>query len=139
MDRDARSVHAAWVVMLASLLLAVGSVPARAAFPGANGLLVVQPAIGHGLLLVSANGAHPRQICTVTSRCDPAVDPVWSRDGSEIAFASPGGFGGSVIYPDGSCLACPASALSYWYPVDQRFGPGFLPDGRLAVRVAGGF
>jgi hypothetical protein len=139
MDRGGRPMRAAWVVVLTSLLFVAGSVPARAAFRGADGLFLVQPGNGRGLLLVGANGAHPRQICSVTPRCDPAVDPVWSPDGSEIAFASPRGSGASVIYPDGSCLACPASALSYWYPVDQNFGLGFLPDKRLAVRVAAGF
>jgi hypothetical protein len=44
-----------------------------------------------------------------------------------------------VIYPDGSCFACPAAASSYWYPVDEAFGPGFLPDGRLAVWVDTGY
>jgi hypothetical protein len=101
--------------------------------------LAVQPANGRGLLLVGADGAHPRQICTIEPQCDPATDPVWSPDGSKIAFASPRRSGPSVIYPDGSCLACPAWALSYWYPVDQRFGLGFLPDGRLAVRVGGSY
>jgi hypothetical protein len=139
MDRGFRRVRAARVVVLVSLLLVVGTVPARGAFPGGNGLLVVQPASGRGLLLVGADGARPRQICPVGSHCGPATDPVWSPNGSEIAFASPQGSGPSVIYPDGSCLACPASALSSWYPVDQSFGLGFLPDGRLAVRVGGGY
>jgi hypothetical protein len=44
-----------------------------------------------------------------------------------------------VIYPDGSCFACPAAATSDWLPVDQAFGPGFLPDGRLAVWVDTGY
>ena len=107
MDRASRVLRAAWVAGLALLFLFVAAVQARAAFPGANGLLVVQPANGRGLLLVGADGAHPRQICTVAARCDGASDPVWSPDGSEIAFASPQGSGtASVIYPDGSCLAC---------------------------------
>lgn len=139
MGRCARLVRVALVVGLVSSLLVVGAVPARAAFPGANGLLVVQPADGRGLLLVGADGVRPRQICTIEPQCDPATDPVWSPDGSKIAFASPRRSGPSVIYPDGSCLACPASALSDWYPVDQRFGLGFLPDGRLAVRVGGSY
>jgi hypothetical protein len=43
-----------------------------------------------------------------------------------------------VIYPDGSCLACTVPApwgnfyLDSW---DPNFGPGFLPDGRLAVSI----
>ena len=89
MDRGGRSVRAAWVVVLAVLLLVVGAVPARAAFPGRNGLLVVQPANGRGLLLVGEGGVHPRQICMVKRLCDRAIDPVWSPDGSEIAFDSP--------------------------------------------------
>ena len=95
------------------------AVPARAAFPGRNGLLVVVPASGAGLILVGADGAHPQQICTCATRCDGARDPVWSPDGSEIAFsssqASDGNVGGpqpGVIYPDGSCLACPVPAPS---------------------------
>lgn len=134
-----RLVEIAWVVGLVSLLLVVGVVPARAAFPGANGLLVIQPASGRGLLLVGAGGAHPRQICTAQPRCGPAVDPVWSPDGSEIAFGSPRGSGPSVIYPDGSCFTCQAASSSYSLPVDQAFGPGFLPDGRLAVAVDTGY
>ena len=49
MDRVSRFVRAAWVAGLVSLLV-VGAGPARAAFPGANGRLVVQPANGRGLL-----------------------------------------------------------------------------------------
>jgi hypothetical protein len=44
-----------------------------------------------------------------------------------------------VIHPDGSYLACPVPAPSpasfnpdSW---DPGFGPGFLPDGRLAVSL----
>jgi hypothetical protein len=125
-----------WVVGLVTLLLVVGAVPARAAFAGRNGLLVVQPASGNGLILVGADGANPRQICAGAIPCDQARDPVWSPDGSEIAFSSPqiengGGVGPDVIYPDGSCLACPVPApLGGW---GSSFGPGFLPDGRLTV------
>ena len=64
---------------------------------------------------------------------------MWSPDGSEIAFASSEGSDG-VIYADGSCLACPVPGpwvgnevdLGGW---DADRGPGFLPDGRLAVSI----
>jgi hypothetical protein len=92
--------------------------------------LVVQPASGGGLMLVGADGANPQQICAVAMPCDQARDPVWSPDGSDIVFASGRGAGVSVIYPDGSCLACPAPG---WETVKRSFGPGFLPDGRLAA------
>jgi hypothetical protein len=140
MDDGGCRVRVTWVVALVSLLLVVvEAVPARAAFPGANGRLVVQPASGSGLILVGVDGAHPRQICTVARRCDPAKDPVWSPDGSEIAYVSSQRFAGpDVIYPDGSCLACEVpgpwvgSDPAFW---DRKVGPGFLPDGRLAVSV----
>ena len=143
MDRGSRPVRTAWVVGLALLLLLVEAVPASAAFPGANGRLVVQPANGSGLLLVGVGGAHPRQICMVKRLCDRAIDPVWSPDGSEIAFASPRrsgtpGSNQSVIYPDGSCVACPvpsAGLRDFGAAWDRSGGLGFMPDGRLVMSV----
>ncbi len=70
---------------------------------------------------------------------------MWSPDGSEIAFASSqainsnvGGPRPYVIYPDGSCLACPVPPPPGNFYVDSwdpDFGPGFLPDGLLAVKI----
>jgi hypothetical protein len=72
---------------------------------------------------------------------------VWSPDGSEIVVSSPQaadsqvkGPQPSVIYPDGSCLACPVPITALWpdfYVVswDPNVGPGFLPDGRVALEV----
>jgi hypothetical protein len=122
-----------WVVAFAWLLLMVGAGSARAAFPGANGMLVVQPPSGRGLLLVGEDGANPQQICSAGTRCAGVHDPVWSPDGSEIAVSVR--HRTSVIYPDGSCFAC-----SLLEPFDYMgggsaptFDPGFLPDGRLVV------
>ena len=131
-------VRIAWLVVLACLLLIVAPYSALATFPGRNGMLVVQPAIGNGLIVVGADGVHPREICGVRTRCHGATDPVWSPDGSKIAAVSPQGSGPDVIYPDGSCFACavpgPFSVgdLLSW---DPNVGPGFLPDGRLVVSV----
>src|SRR5437588_11681641 len=108
--------------------MGLAAAQARAAFPGATGLLVVQPASGRGLLLVGSGGAHPREICGVRTRCHGATDPVWSPDGFEIAAASPQGSGPEVIYRDGSCFACavpgpfcyPGDSLSW----DPQVGPG---------------
>jgi WD40-like Beta Propeller Repeat len=145
MDRANRAVRAGWVVGLVSLVLVTAAAPARAAFPGRNGLLVVQPASGKGLIVVGADGANPRQICGAGTQCNEAGDPMWSPDGSEIAFASSratndtvGGPQPYVIYPDGSCSACPVPAPPGNFYVDSwdpDFGPGFLPDGRLAVKI----
>jgi hypothetical protein len=93
--------------------------------------LVVQPANGGGLLLVGEDGTNPQQICSAGTRCAGAFDPVWSPDGSEIAVSSRrrSVFGRvsftSVIYPDGSCLACSVPGAFDNY--------GFLPDGRVLV------
>ena len=136
MDRVSRSVRAVWVAGFVSLLLVVGAGPARAAFPRANGLLVVQPANGRGLLLVGEDGANPQQICSARTRCAGARNPVWSPDGSEIAASVR--HQTSVIYADGSCFAC-----SLPEPFDfngnsvPTFDPGFLPDGRLVVSTKG--
>jgi len=54
----------------ACFLLVVAPYSALAAFPGRNGLLVVQPTSGHGLILVGANGAHARQLCVSSIRCE---------------------------------------------------------------------
>jgi hypothetical protein len=143
MDRGGRLVRVAWVAGLVSLLLAVGAGPARAAFPGANGLLVVQPTNGPGLLLVGEDGANPQEICSAGTRCAGVRDPVWSPDGSEIAVSVR--HRTSVIYPDGSCFAC-SLPEPFDYTgggtavgsVDPSFDPGFLPDGRLVVATSGG-
>ena len=133
MDRVSRSVRAVWVAGLLLLLLVVGVGPARAAFPGANGLLVVQPADGRGLLLVGEDGANLQQICSAGTRCAGARDPVWSPDGS--VFAVSVRHRTSVLYADGSCFACslpePSDGLSG--NSVPTFDPGFLPDGRLVV------
>jgi WD40-like Beta Propeller Repeat len=146
MDRASRVLRAARVVGLVSLFLLVAVAQARAAFPGRNGLLVVEPAIGNGLIVVGADGAHPQQICAVAAQCDRARDPVWSPDGAEIAFSSSQAPGSNargpqpyVIYPDGSCLACPVPAV--WLAAydettwDPNLAPRFLPGGRLAVSI----
>lgn len=145
MDRKSRPVRGAWVAGFVSLVLLMAVSSARAAFPGRNGLLVGQPEIGKGLILVDPDGANARQICPLGPGCNAARDPVWSPDGSEIVFSSPpatdssvGGPQPYVIYPDGSCLACPVPTTSGNFYLDSRdrnFGPGFLPDGRLAVSI----
>jgi WD40-like Beta Propeller Repeat len=145
MDRGSRLVRSAGVVGLVSLALFAVAAPARAAFPGGNGLLVVEPASGNGVVVVGADGKHPRQICALASACVGTRDPVWSPDGSEIVFdsfqAAKSNLGPPrpyVIYPDGSCLACPVPAPSgnfYLDSWDPHFRPGFLPDGRLAVSI----
>jgi hypothetical protein len=115
---------------LAWLLLMVGARPAGAAFPGANGLLVVQPANGRGLLLVAPNGRVTGRICTVTARCGTPRRPRWSPDGRAIVFAAPAI---RIVYPDGSCMNCRFGRAS-----SPAFKPGgtvisFIQDRRLRL------
>lgn len=57
------------LVALACFLLVVAPYPALAAFPGRNGLLVVQPTSGRGLIVVGASGRNARQLCVSSIRC----------------------------------------------------------------------
>lgn len=102
--------------LLGALLVLAG--PARAAFPGRDGLLAVQPLTGSGIVLVKANGRSQRRVCRAGGAQDGIacasagpLKPDWAPDGRVLAvsgkaFQSPNGSTFSVIYPDGSCLAC---------------------------------
>ncbi len=119
----------AWLAALGvatlSAALFVLAGPAQAAFRGRNGLLAVQPLNGSGVVLVKANGRGVRRVCQVGGPCYPCLAPVvsgcaygsplkgvWSPDGRLLGvFGSDRttGYPGpivSVIYLDGSCLAC---------------------------------
>jgi hypothetical protein len=99
--------------LLGGLLVFAGS--ARAAFPGQNGLLAVQPLSGPGIVLIEANGlgvrrvcAQPADLCGVTSP-GRLLRPQWSPDGGALVLGRTGDYpyeDFEVIYPDGSCLDC---------------------------------
>jgi hypothetical protein len=141
------------VVALAVIAGAFGcvwAVSASAAFPGRDGLLVVQPLHGPGLVLVRSNGTGGRRICLNTAVCGLPVNPVWSADGRELAYRdgpkvlAGGGIDSGevfVIYPDGSCLECPSAPLNRPVaPIAATDGPSFLADGELGLvrgRAAG--
>lgn len=102
--------------LLAGLLVFAGS--ARAAFPGRDGLLAVQPLSGPGIVLVNADGHGGRRVCAQPA--DPCgasrlVRPRWSPDGRALVVSKPGMSGGlEVIYPNGSCLDCQAWQYDGW-------------------------
>jgi WD40-like Beta Propeller Repeat len=120
----AAGLGAGWLV----LLVVVAS--ARAAFPGANGLLAVQPRSGGGIVLVAADGEGERRICVASSPCGTPRRPRWSPDGRALVFA---GSGISIVYPDGSCMDCSFAAGSS--PAFESSGAviSFLRHGRVKV------
>jgi hypothetical protein len=131
MDRVSRSVRAARVAGLVSLWLVVGAVPARAAFPGRDGDLVV--ATGTGLELVAPGTAAATPICTDAVLCGHPAQPAVSPNGRAIAFVDTTTGRPVVIAADGSCLWCLMGA-----PLTRRTGsePAFTPGGQ-GVTVAG--
>jgi hypothetical protein len=92
---------------------------ALAAFPGADGLLAVQPASGGGILLVNAHGGVVRRICQVKVTCGTPRRPRWSPDGRAIAFSGPEV---KIVYADGSCMNCMFGAAP---------NPAFEPGGTV--------
>ena len=99
---------------------------AFAAFPGANGLLAVQPRTGGGIVLVSVSGRGERRTCAGRSECGRPRRPRWSPDGRALVFAGPAI---RIIYPDGSCLNCQFGAAP---------NPAFRPGGTVISFVQNG-
>jgi hypothetical protein len=92
---------------------AVFSGSAFAAFRGRDGLLVLQPTRGSGLVLVGSHGGNVRRICTDASGCGTPVDPRWSPNGRELVFDDGHGSRQEIITAGGTCLWClSAPALS---------------------------
>lgn len=122
---------------------------ARAAFPGRDGLLAVQPLTGPGIVLINANGraarrlcAEPADVCSVPSP-GRLVRPQWSPDGGALmigkrALAEDPNEGFEVIYPDGSCLDC-LEPFDGWADAVFTSNPTLLtavtvpPDNRAAL------
>ena len=72
----------ALLATLGALLLAAA--PAQATFPGTNGVLVLQPTRGSGLLLTDVHGRHVQPICTDPVLCGRARAPRFAPDGRDI-------------------------------------------------------
>ena len=140
------------VATLFGTLLALVA-PARAAFPGGNGLLAVQPLSGPGIVLIDANGRGERRVCAQPfgpdDRCgvtSPSrlLRPQWSPDGGTLVIDNAAEYSGQpplgafeVIYPDGSCLDCLGSQLSGLTDVGFTSDPTLL-TAITTIDVSGG-
>ena len=80
--------------------------PALGAFPGRNGLLVGQPAVGSGLVLLDARGGGERRVCGSVVLCGHPIAPRWSPDGRDIVFADRASSRLGIVAADGTCLWC---------------------------------
>jgi len=135
--------------LLVALFAATGT--AGAAFPGRDGLLAVQPLKGSTIVLVKANGSDVSRVChgSVLSPPGPCAilpsspRPAWAGDGRSLVVSGtlsprPSDFGGSsfvtLIYPDGSCLACLAP-YSLEGPVIASGEAAFTSDPTLLTAV----
>src|SRR5664279_2302780 len=103
-NRRASRALAGLIVGAAVALLGVPC--ASAAFPGRDGLLVVQPVTGRGLVLIHSSGTGERRICTDRLLCGRPAAPRWSPDGSEIVFDGSRGSGIGIVRADGRCVWC---------------------------------
>jgi hypothetical protein len=130
--------------LLASVVVGGGS--ARAAFPGRNGLLAVQPLTGRGVVLINVHGrgerrvcARPAEPCRVVAPSSRLLRPQWSPDGRALVIVKTGEYpeqGFEVIYPDGSCLDCLSSEVGVGAWADAAFtsNPTLLTTLRASSR-----
>ena len=121
---------------------AVAASPASAAFPGANGLLAIQPVSGGGLTLVNPDGTGEHTICT-SAVCGAPSDPAWSADGQELAFVDTNAANVRIVYPDGTCLNCAGlhfmgNAGSCCAPPPAVTTVAFAPTGLVGVGLRTG-
>jgi hypothetical protein len=99
-------VRALWLTVTCFLLATVFSAPAFGAFRGNDGLLVLQPLDGPGLVLVGSHGGTARRICTESSVCGTPVAPRWSPNGREIVFDDGHSSRLEITAAQGTCLWC---------------------------------
>lgn len=112
------------LALVAWCVVAVLPSAASAAFPGANGVLAVQPRDGAGIVLVGSNGSGERRICAVG--CGMPQRPRWSPDGRALVFAGPRI---QIVYADGSCMNCKFGAAP---------SPAFVPGGAVISFIQSG-
>ena len=103
--------------------------PAQAAFPGQNGKIAFQSnRAGNNIHVIDSTGG----TATNLTRSDGNSDPVWSPDGSKIAFVSGGaqGYDIFVMNADGS------GRRQLMTPAAADLQPTWSPDGTRIAYVA---
>jgi WD40-like Beta Propeller Repeat len=104
------------------------------ALRGRDGLLVVQPATGRGLVLVAASGAGERWICTERLLCGRPVRPRWSPDGSELVFDGSAGSRVGIVGAGGTCVWCALGSPSSTAHVSSA---SFTSSGAVVTFLSG--
>ena len=112
-------------------VIGVCASPARGAFPGGDGDLVV--ATGGGLELVAPASGAVSPICTSVALCGQPAQPRFSPNGRAIAFVDRTSGRPVVVAADGSCLWCLVGARLTSLTGTE---PAFTPGG-AGVTVAG--
>ena len=108
--------------------------PAQGAFAGRDGLLVVQPFRGRGLVSLGLTGGVVKRLCTDARLCGHPVAARWSPDGREIVFDDSDGSRIGIIGAAGGCLWClSGDPLS---PVGGAHA-AFTPSGTAVTFVGG--
>jgi hypothetical protein len=121
-----------------ALLIAIAcalapAAPARAAFPGRNGLLAVQPRSGPGIVLVNPDGSGAQRVCSDRQLCGRPQAPRWAPDGSMLAFADGASMLPVIVSADGGCMWClRGTPLTN----DRGTGPAFTRSGTAITHTS---
>jgi hypothetical protein len=120
-----------WALAAAVLALAALAPSASAAFPGANGQLVLTPTSGGGVLIASPHSGRAKRVCNAPHTCDGrATDAQFSPNGREVVIASGGRL--QIATTSGACVFCLSSAPA-WAPTGTD--PAFSRDGLTMTYV----
>lgn len=121
-----------WGLVVAILALAVAAPPALAAFPGANGQLVLTPAHGSGILIASARTGRAHRVCDAPQSCQARpTDLRLAPNGREVVFRDAGGRL-VVSSTTGTCIFC-VNSVRLWNV--HGTSPAFTPAGTQVTYV----
>ncbi len=124
-----------WALAVTVLGLAAAAPPASAAFPGANGELVLTPASGNGVLIASPQTGRARRVCDAPQRCGTRpADASFSPNGRELIVKDAAG-GLEVLTTSGVCVWCENSSPAWDL---HGTSPVFIDNGTSVTYVQHG-